>query len=221
MVAYKRLKIAENKPSAPGGHRFQSCRGLRFFLGPALATCWLKHLQENKIPEQLGQEKGPFSEIKKTQLVINEVLNVWKKLTNWMKRWIDGDWAAEGSKQKNNKRLTGAVRPGIRIFVTWKQPPPVIPLPTSTIVQQRGSIFKVSSAAAHYCTMQINFWCHAGQGTIAWWRKNLASFFCGEKKINKSKSSQVWSATFPLWLIEDVSISRFLTNTHRSKVTTT
>ena len=28
---YKRLKIAENKPSAPGGHRFESCRGLRFF----------------------------------------------------------------------------------------------------------------------------------------------------------------------------------------------
>ena len=62
-----------------------------------------------------------------------------------------------GVNKKNNKRLTGAVRPGIRIFVTWKQPPPVIPLPTITFVQQRGSIFKVSSAAAHYCTIQIKF----------------------------------------------------------------
>ena len=27
-----------------GGHRFESCRGLRFFLCPTLVTCWLFHL---------------------------------------------------------------------------------------------------------------------------------------------------------------------------------
>ena len=153
--------------------------------------------------------------------MINEVLNVWK---NWLTEWsveLTTTELKRGVTKNNNKRLTGAVRPGIRIFVTCKQPPPVIPLSTRTIVQQRGSIFKVSSVAAHYYTMQIKFWCHAGQGTVAWWRKNLAGFFCWEKKINKSKSSQVWLATFPLWLLEDVSISRFLTNTYRSKVTTT
>ena len=46
-------------------------------------------------------------------------------------------------------------------------------------------------------------------------------FSVEKKKISKSKSSQVWLATFPLGLLEDVSISRFLTNTYRSKVTTT
>ena len=44
------------------GHRFNSCRGFRFFLCPMLATCWSNHFSWNYISKELDQNGKGLSQ---------------------------------------------------------------------------------------------------------------------------------------------------------------